>query len=60
MSPLMPEIPVSSDWVIDQVFQHSRVELFFTHQIDQNTRVEIATSGARCELSSSLCGGYNQ
>ena len=32
--------------MIDQVFQHGRVEFLLAHQIDQNTGIEIAASGA--------------
>jgi hypothetical protein len=31
---------------IDQPFEHCRVELLFTHQIYQNTRIEIAAARA--------------
>ena len=32
--------------VIDQFFEHGRIELLFAHQIDQNARIEIATARA--------------
>src|SRR5665213_3266836 len=30
--------------MIDHLFQHARVELFRTHQVDQYTRIEITTA----------------
>lgn len=32
--------------MIDQVFQHRRVELLFAHQVDQDSGIEIAAAGA--------------
>jgi hypothetical protein len=31
---------------IDQLFEHGRIEFLFTHQIDQNTWIEIAAARA--------------
>src|ERR1700730_10806687 len=39
------EIPEAGT-VIDQIFEHRRIELLLTHQIDQNAWIEIAAARA--------------
>src|SRR5271156_6229024 len=45
MSLPTPEIPRRPE-LIDQLFERGGIELLFTHQIDQNTWIEIAAARA--------------
>ena len=46
MSPPTPEIPSEAGAVVDQLFEHGRIEFPLAHQIDQNAWIEIAAACA--------------